>query len=118
MGKKNKRKLDDFVYQKPKSQEYLFDNIIKEFSSVRKSNGLVVGTNEILRYLEKNKLAAVFLYSAKVSPPIYHSISQWCKVADIPFIILQEKHNNILGSQFPKSLTYGIKVRIYQKLIL
>ncbi|GFT71644.1 uncharacterized protein NPIL_489841 [Nephila pilipes] len=107
-NKCNKRKLEFEKSEESENKQIIHNSIIKEISSLSKPKGLVVGTNEVLRLLEKEKLGVVFLFSAKASPSIFHTLSQWCKATDVPFITLLEKDKVILGSQFPVSVSYGI----------
>ncbi|GFS93634.1 uncharacterized protein TNCV_3775821 [Trichonephila clavipes] len=114
--KKNKRQLEVEDYEVLQNGGNVYNSIIKEFSSLSKSKGLVVGTNKVLRLLQRGKLAAVFLFSYKASPPIYYSFSEWCRTLDVPFIILQERDKFILSSDFPASISYGIPKKTMKTL--
>ncbi|GFR10840.1 uncharacterized protein TNCT_560031 [Trichonephila clavata] len=115
MGRK-KRQLEFEISEVPQNGENVYNSIIKEFSSLSKSKGLVVGTNKVLRLLQRGKLGAVFLFFYKASPPIHYSLSEGCKASDVPFIILQEQDRFILSSDFPTSISYGIQKKSLKKL--
>ncbi|GFY38237.1 uncharacterized protein TNIN_117161 [Trichonephila inaurata madagascariensis] len=116
MGKKYKRQLEYERSEALQNGENIYNSIIKEFSSLSKSKDLVVGTNKVLRLLQRGKLAAVFLFSYKASPPIHYSLSEWCKASDVSFIILQERVKFILSSDFPASISYGIPKKTMKTL--
>ncbi|GBM67191.1 hypothetical protein AVEN_111790-1 [Araneus ventricosus] len=94
----------------------LHKSIIKEFSVIRKSDGLITGTNEVLRLLEKEKLIAVFMFKDKASNIIKDSLYKLCKQAGVSFFWLEDKDRHRLGPEFPKSITYGIKKEPFSSL--
>ncbi|KAG8200794.1 hypothetical protein JTE90_006376 [Oedothorax gibbosus] len=111
MGKKKQKKinLDINKSKVAEEDENVYEAAIKELSLINKSNGLVVGTNETLRRLERDELDGVFLFSQKASSPIYHSLSLLCRKTGVPFILLKDNHKSLLGQKFPTSITYGVK---------
>ncbi|CAL1269290.1 unnamed protein product [Larinioides sclopetarius] len=104
------------LYRSAADVNKLYKTIIEEFSVIKKSDGLITGTNKVLRLLEKNKLTAVFIFKDKASNIVKDSLCKLCKQAGVSFFWLEDKDKHLLGPNFPKSITYGIKKEHFSSL--
>ncbi|XP_015910943.2 uncharacterized protein [Parasteatoda tepidariorum] len=108
MGR-NKRKRGHDLQNKSENLVTKRRSLIENLQTLTKANGLLVGTNAVLRNLKKKQLSAVFVCSNNACAPIFRAVSFWCKETAVPFFTLEADDRNILNSKIPVSVTYGIK---------
>ncbi|XP_054711735.1 uncharacterized protein LOC129221300 [Uloborus diversus] len=109
MGKKRKKKREAQGVDFAENFDSIIENIQKEIRSLNKSNNLIVGTNAVLRGLEKNSLSIVMLNPEKASSAIYHSLKMWCKKTGVLFISLKTGCELLQDKKLLSSATFGVK---------